>query len=48
MEFSIDFNTKKLYSLMEKKGYDTTPKDITNIYPEGFSEPKKPISDELE
>jgi hypothetical protein len=48
MEFSIDFNTQKLYSLMEKNGYDTTPKDITNIYPEGFSEPKKPISNELE
>ena len=48
MEFSIDFNTSKLYSLMEKNGYDTTPKDITNIYPEGFSEPKKPISDDLE
>ncbi len=48
MEFSIDFNTQKLYSLMEEKGYDTTPKDITNIYPEGFSEPKKPISDDLE
>jgi len=48
MEFSMDFNTQKLYSLMEKKGYDTTPKDITNIYPEGFSEPKKPISNDLE
>ena len=24
MEFSIDFNTQKLYALMEKKGYDTT------------------------
>ena len=36
MEFSIDFNSQKLYSLMEKKGYDTTPRDITNIYPEGF------------
>lgn len=48
MEFSMDFNTEKLYSLMKKKGYDITPKDITNIYPEGFSEPKKPISDELE
>ncbi|NHJ22036.1 MAG: hypothetical protein EAX91_13900 [Candidatus Lokiarchaeota archaeon] len=36
MEFSMDFNTQKLYSLMEKKGYDTTPRDITNLYPEGF------------
>jgi len=47
MEFSIDFNTQKLYSLMEKKGYDVTPKDITNIYPKGFSEPKKLISDDI-
>ena len=35
MEFSIDFNTQKLYALMEKKGYDTTPRDVTNIYPDG-------------
>ena len=35
MEFSIDFNAQKLYSLMEKKGYDTTPRDVTNIYPDG-------------
>ena len=35
MEFSMDFNTQKLYSLMEKKGYDTTPRDVTNIYPDG-------------
>jgi len=48
MEFSIDFNMSKLYSLMEKNGYDTTPKDITNLYPEGFSEPKKSISNNLE
>ena len=48
MEFSIDFNTQKLYSLMEKKGYDITPRDITNLYPEGFAESKKSISDDLE
>jgi hypothetical protein len=41
MEFSMDFNTQKLYSLMEKKGYDTTPHDVTNIYPDG-----KPASQE--
>jgi len=35
MEFSMDFNTQKLYTLMEKKGYDTTPRDVTNIYPDG-------------
>ena len=27
------------YTLMEKKGYDTTPRDVTNIYPDG-----KPVS----
>ena len=41
MEFSMDFNTKKLYSLMEKNGYDTNPREITNIYPEGFIERRK-------
>jgi len=45
MEFSMDFNTQKLYSLMEKKGYDTTPRDITNIYPEGFYRAKESITD---
>jgi len=35
MEFSIDVNTQKLYFLMQKKGYDTTPRDVTNIYPDG-------------
>jgi len=46
MEFSIDFNTQKLYSLMEKKGYDINPRDITNLYPDGFTEPKKSITDD--
>ena len=45
MEFSIDFNSQKLYSIMEKKGYNTTPREITNLYPEGFSKPQKAISD---
>jgi len=35
MEFSMDLNTEKLYALMQKKGYDTTPRDVTNIYPDG-------------
>ena len=35
MEFSMDYNIQKLYSLMDKKGYDTTPRDVTNIYPSG-------------
>ena len=45
MEFSIDFNTQKLYAIMEKKGYNTRPRDITNLYPEGFSKSQKTISD---
>ncbi len=48
MEFSMDFNMQKLYSIMEKKGYNTTPRDITNIYPEGFIERKKSITDDQE
>lgn len=48
MEFSMDFNTKKLYALMEKKGYDTTPRDITNLYPEGFSKLQRSIPDDQE
>jgi hypothetical protein len=47
MEFSMDFNSQKLFALMEKKGYDTTPRDITNIYPDGFIS-KKSISPERE
>ena len=48
MEFSMDFNTEKLYSLMEKNGYDTTPRDITNIYPEGFIERNKSFAEDQE
>ncbi|MFX0076804.1 MAG: hypothetical protein ACFE96_15275 [Candidatus Hermodarchaeota archaeon] len=48
MEFSMDFNTQKLYSKMEKKGYDTTPREITNIYPEGFVERKKSLTEDQE
>ena len=33
MEFSMDYNIQKLYGKMAKKGYDITPRDITNIYP---------------
>jgi len=48
MEFSMDFNTHKLYSLMEKKGYNTTPREITKIYPEGFIKEREPINNDLE
>jgi hypothetical protein len=33
MEFSIDYNVQKLYLKMEKAGYNTIPREITNIYP---------------
>jgi len=34
MDFSLDFNKQKLYYFMEEAGYDTTPRHLTNIYPE--------------
>jgi hypothetical protein len=34
MDFSLDFNKQKLYYFMEEAGYDTTPRDLTNIYPD--------------
>jgi len=40
MEYSIDNNAKKLYRRMEKNGYDTTPHELTSIYPSGY-EPSK-------
>ncbi|MBY9006091.1 MAG: hypothetical protein KGD63_04980 [Candidatus Lokiarchaeota archaeon] len=36
MEFSIDDNIKKLYKKMEDHGFDTSPKNLTNLYPSGF------------
>ncbi|KKM93017.1 hypothetical protein LCGC14_1212720, partial [marine sediment metagenome] len=36
MEFSNDVNTRKLLRLMEKAGFNTTPRDLTNIYPPGL------------
>lgn len=34
MDFSLEFNKQKLYYFMEEAGYDTTPRDLTNIYPQ--------------
>lgn len=42
MEFSLDLNSEKLYALMQKKGYDTTPRDVTNIYPDGIPTSHEP------
>jgi hypothetical protein len=40
MEYTVDHNAQKLYRKMKKKGYDTTPHKLTNIYPSGY-EPSK-------
>lgn len=48
MEFSMDFNVQKLYSKMKKAGYDTTPRDIKNIYPSGSGLLKEKSENELE
>jgi hypothetical protein len=42
MDFSLDFNKQKLYYFMEEGGYDTTPRNLTNIYPEGIKSLKEP------
>ncbi|MFX1567891.1 MAG: hypothetical protein ACFFCV_05930 [Promethearchaeota archaeon] len=36
MQYSIENNSQKLYKKMKKKGYDTSPRDIMNIYHSGF------------
>ena len=47
MEMCVESNKQKLYDTMEKNGYNTTPRSITNIYPSG-SEPSKPKEPESE
>lgn len=43
-EYTVEYNSQKLYKLMEKNGYDITPHDITNLFPGGYepSERKTP------
>jgi len=41
MELSVNKNVEKLYKIMKKKGYDTTPRDLTKLYPSGFDSEKK-------
>ncbi len=36
MDFSYENNTEKLYRIMKKHGYDTTPRSITNLFPSGY------------
>ncbi len=45
MELSIEENSKKLYAIMEENGYNTTPRDITNMYPSGYNTQKRNISE---
>lgn len=45
MELSVEQNTKKLYPIMEKNGYDTNPREITNLYPSGQYKIKKNTSE---
>jgi len=48
MEFSMDYNIQKLYGKMTKKGYDISPRDITNIYPPSAPILKKKIENDSE
>ncbi|MFX1500738.1 MAG: hypothetical protein ACFFDH_07215 [Promethearchaeota archaeon] len=41
MELNVEQNIQKLYNVMEKKGYNTKPRDITNIYPIGSESSNK-------
>lgn len=41
METCAEENIKKLYGIMENNGYDTTPREITNIYPSGYESSKR-------
>ena len=42
MDFSLDFNKEKLYYFMQEGGYDTTPRDLTALYPERTKPFKEP------
>ncbi|MFX1379738.1 MAG: hypothetical protein ACFFA4_11675 [Promethearchaeota archaeon] len=48
MELSVEENTKKLYSIIERNDYDIEPQNITNIYPSGYNESKREIADKID
>ena len=48
MELSAEENIQKLYNIMEKNGYDTKPRKITNIYPSGYQPRKGDPSNEID
>ncbi len=41
MESNIEANRLRLYNLMEKSGYEITPRELSNLYPEGFHKTKQ-------
>jgi hypothetical protein len=40
MEMCVESNKQKLFDTMKKNGYNTTPRDITNIYPPESESPQ--------
>jgi len=48
MELNVQENIQKLYKVMEKKGYNTKPREITNIYPSGYKSPESESPNENE
>ncbi|MFX1329259.1 MAG: hypothetical protein ACFE91_14110 [Promethearchaeota archaeon] len=40
MELCAEDNIERLYNIMESKGYDTSLREITNIYPSGYKSSK--------
>ena len=48
MEFSMDYNINKLYRKMKKRGYNTTPRKITNLYQSGYIPPDNSVIDDTE
>ncbi|MHA1281787.1 MAG: hypothetical protein ACTSQP_04705 [Promethearchaeota archaeon] len=47
MDSQKEWNCEKLYKIMEKHGYDTTPHALTNLFPEGYK-PKEENEKEIE
>ncbi|MBY9004180.1 MAG: hypothetical protein KGD73_09440 [Candidatus Lokiarchaeota archaeon] len=36
MDYSYDSNSERLYEIMRKNGYDTTPRSLANLFPSGY------------
>ncbi|MFW9879112.1 MAG: hypothetical protein ACFFG0_39035, partial [Candidatus Thorarchaeota archaeon] len=48
MELNAEQNIQKLYKIMEKNGYDTSPHDIKNIYLSGYNNSKTKTQEKIE